>query len=149
MLKIKLAESHPFTPQKPGDYIICCGVFVSATFLIAGIGMWGVRVLTEISNWPTHITIYGISTGLGVTFCSGAAIYCINQARIMVDDTAADFRSPLKRTLRKVFIELLGLTLAMVQLVATTVVVLIIGTHIFGYPVPSFHALASDLKHWL
>jgi hypothetical protein len=143
------AESHLLKPETPHDYALIAGIFIAAAFLIAAIGVWGVRSLARVPNWQLHASIYVMNIGLGVAFCCGAAIYCINRARPQPDTKAGDFRTRLLCMMRTLSIECAGLLLALVQLLATAMAVLIVGMYIFGYPMPSPHSIGLLIKHWL
>ena len=143
------AESHLLNPENPRDYAVIGGIFITAAVLIAAVSVWGVRSLARVPHWQLHASIYVINIGLGVAFCCGAAIYCINRARPKPDTKEGHFPTRLRRMLQTFSIECASLLLALVQLVATAMAVLIVGMYVFGYPMPSPHAIGLLLQHWL
>ena len=143
------AEGHLLKPETSRDYAIGGGVFMIAALFIAVIGIWGVQALAGLPNWQTHASLYVIDIGLGVAFCCGASIYCINRARCQPDSTPMNFHRWLARMLRTFLIEFVSLLLALVQLAATAMAVVIVCMHIVGYPVPSPHAVRLLLQHGL
>lgn len=142
-------RKHPFTPENAADYAICSGVFALAAVLIVAIGIWGIGALAGVRHWQLHATIYMINVALGVTFCCGAAMFCLNHIGAAPETEKTDFFGRCRRILTALAIELAALLLALVQLAATAILVLIIGMLIFGQPLPSLHTTEGMLRPWL
>ena len=147
-MQLKLAARYLIAPAKPADYAVSAGLFLLTAILTVLIGTAGLAAIATIPRWQWHAPVYLIILGTGIAVCSGASIYCVNQMRIAaVNSNQAVGR--LRRLLIATSVEVMTFLLALVQLAATSIVVLIIGMHLFGVPLPTLHALRQIIDQHL
>lgn len=145
---MKLAARYLVAPAKPADYAVSAGLFLLTAIMTMCIGTAGLVAIASIPRWQVHAPVYLIIVAMGIAVCSGASIHCVNQIRIAAA-TSNQAARRVRQLLLAASVEVLTFLLALVQLAATAIVVVIIGMYLFGVPLPTLHALRQIISHHL
>jgi hypothetical protein len=134
-------------PVTPREYATVGLIFILLIPLLAGIGAIGITCIAQLAQWATRGPVYVGIIACGITINSGAAIYCLNQSRTGQLPMQKSWKQVVLRRSLNCAIGLVTFLLALCQLTATAVLVLIIGMAIFGIAMPSIHVLLHLLTH--